>query len=166
MRESLGRAVNASDLQGCDWRSTSLDKIHALGLAKGLPEMIHFLDGLQPKSYKALTYEVAKQARLNISRWPLHKLCRLAIFETCFHFCQDCLGAKELMADQLRIVCHTCAGSACRRFYGCSMIGIKSQRKPQRIDYMISLEAILWLSLAIVFFYSAFKSRFIDGIDK
>lgn len=116
MRESLGRAVNASDLQGCDWRSTSLDKIHALGLAKGLPEMIHFLDGLQPKSYKALTYEVAKQARLNISRGPLHKLCRLAIFETCFHFCQDCLGAKELMADQLRIVCHTCAGSGVRRY--------------------------------------------------
>src|SRR3990167_8528191 len=63
MRESLGRAVNASDLQGCSWRSTSLDKIHALGLAKGLPEMIHFLDGLQPKSYKALTYEAADQAR-------------------------------------------------------------------------------------------------------
>lgn len=31
---------------------------------------------------------------------------------------------------------------------------------------MISLEAILWLSLAIVFFYSAFKSRFIDPLDK
>lgn len=118
MKESLGYAVNSSDLQHEEW-DCSVDKIHALGLTKGFgSDFVRFLDGLQPAAHKNLVYRLAKcQGReKKISRHMAIKLANMAIMELTLPHCVTCHGAGEMMLAELKVTCTSCKGIGVRRY--------------------------------------------------
>ena len=120
MREKLSCALTSSNLKQSEF-DCAVDKVHALGIASignsiG-SDLIHFADALQPKSHNQLLYGLAKAAakRFKCERTMLVKLCKLAIHENIFRFCQGCGGAKQQQGENKIITCQTCAGTGIHR---------------------------------------------------
>ena len=86
---------------------------HLVGLSTG----DELADALQPKAHNQLLDGLAKASakRFKCERTMLVKLCKLAVHEHIFRFCQGCGGAKQQQGENKIITCQTCAGTGIHR---------------------------------------------------
>jgi hypothetical protein len=113
-REIMGGALNTSDLSVRPWES-DVDRVAAMGKTSRLGSLLWRLKfANDPACYKPALYLLAK--RLNTSRAILVKLCELAIREWCLPQCDVCQGAREIIVEDLRIVCKGCEGHGIKRY--------------------------------------------------
>lgn len=113
-REVMGGAFGSDDLSTKVWES-DLDRIAAMGFSNRLGSLLWRLKyGNDPRSYRPALLLLAKSAK---SGFPVGKrLCELAIKEWCMPQCEVCRGAKEIIVEDLRIVCKGCDGIGIRRY--------------------------------------------------
>jgi hypothetical protein len=120
MTEMIAKAVHSKNLQQKETHC-ALDVIGAIGIAAmhnpiGV-DAARFIDGLQAKAHKDLTYGLAREAgkKIKCDKQILLRVCKQVIHETSFKFCKKCLGAKEMMAGELKVICKTCEGTGLHR---------------------------------------------------
>jgi hypothetical protein len=114
LREVMGGAFDADDLSTKIWES-DVDRIAAMGFTSRLGSLLWRLKYANDhRAYKPAVLVLAKKAK---SGFPIGmRLCELALREWCMPQCEVCRGAKEIMVEDLRIVCKGCDGIGVRRY--------------------------------------------------
>lgn len=120
MKQSLTRSLHSSNLkqkeQHCD-----LDNVHTLGIASmkhaiGVSSL-HFIDALQPDSYKDLLFSLSRKAgqQIKCDKAKLLLLCKQVIFESAITKCKDCRGVSHHIVNHKVVHCPTCNGTGLNR---------------------------------------------------
>jgi hypothetical protein len=120
MSEMIAKAVHSKNLQQKETHC-ALDVIGAIGIAAmhnpiGV-DAARFLDGLQAKAHKDLTYGLAREAgkKIKCDKQILLRVCKQVIHESAFSFCKTCNGRKEALIDEHVIKCAVCNGTGLHR---------------------------------------------------
>lgn len=48
--------------------------------------------------------------------WLADKIAEQSLYEFIFHFCPECKGVGEMVVNELKVACGTCAGSRLKRY--------------------------------------------------
>jgi hypothetical protein len=110
----MGGSFDSGDLSTKIWES-DLDRIAAMGFTSRLGSMLWRLKYANDRrAYKPAKLLLAKQAKSGFDIGI--RLCELALREWCMPQCEVCLGMKEIMVEDLRIICSGCDGIGVRRY--------------------------------------------------
>lgn len=116
MREVFAHTLRSS----LDWDDSqhekAVDKLTAFCYADRLATLLWRLKyGNDKTAYKPIVMLLAKSLK-PMNRNISIKIAEQALYEWLFPFCPACLGAKEVMAGELRVVCRACNGVGVARY--------------------------------------------------
>jgi len=124
MRASVGHALNSSHLETIESRESDIDRVGALARASRLGALLfHWRYAKQDRFARAVLSEVVRKSRrrfqiseFHVEHPALVAACKQAMREYYAPQCSTCNGAREIIEQKLRIVCHTCRGAGVRRY--------------------------------------------------
>lgn len=121
--EKIALATSAKNLSWSDHKQTSIELVAALAATSSLASdmlraaqsdsqaMRRAIRALAEKSIKA-----GHRKRINLSHELALTLSVCAMIEHLQPNCRKCKGAKVLMLDKLKIICHECGGVGVHRY--------------------------------------------------
>lgn len=115
MKEAMSHVLHSSLEWDDSEHERAVDKLTAFSYSERFATLLwRFKYANDSSAYKPIIYMLARS--LKLSRSVAVKVAEQALHEWIFSFCPVCLGAKETMAGELRVVCPSCDGSGVARF--------------------------------------------------
>lgn len=119
MREALAHAVNSSNLGMEESYEHDADKIAAMAFGPRLGSLlVRYRDGGQARwkgqATCMIAYKLIRKLRLN--RELSLKIATHALHEWADPHCLTCGGAREVMGERIKVICHVCNGTGIRRY--------------------------------------------------
>lgn len=143
LRESLA-STGMANLSWDEDYERAIDRVAACGKCESLGvDLWKARYMLEVSAYHRCRWELLKRVLARYKhedRGIAQKLVDQALIEFIASFCPTCGGAREIMLNELRVLCDTCGGSGVRRYSDydrCRMMQI-SYRRYQSLQHKLS----------------------------
>jgi hypothetical protein len=122
IRQAIGSALVSAHLETVPEHESAIDRVGALAHGSKLGRLLfHWKHAAQAAFAGPVRAELLRKARkrfriarFHVEHERLVRACKQAMIEYYAPWCRECGGAGEVIAEKLRIVCHTCGGSGIR----------------------------------------------------